>query len=118
MEATKYDVQIATINLVRQLGLAAIGGLVIIWLGGYAKDAYVAAITKPDSWSGTVLGLGGTVVSLLSPVGLSYYNFKYIRRFTETHIAAQIGRESELDPGRKSSGLASDGTDPPGGTLP
>lgn len=59
--------------------------------------------------------LCATIGGPVAPVFVVYLYFRRIKRFTADHVDRAGRLEKRMDPGRTSSGLRKDGSDPPGG---
>lgn len=116
---TENDVVIVRVTeTTKRLRLVVLGLLTAfaLWL---LKDGYVhylASKPKTEAWERVVSNILTAVVSLAAPSCVTIYLWKKVRAFTKRIIGRLTSLEADADPKRTTSGLQSDGTDPPGAT--
>jgi hypothetical protein len=119
MKKNENDVAIVrmaeTTSRIRWLSVCAL----LAFFGWLVKDAYVVYLKTKTPMTSTeriVSVLVTALVTLIAPSALIAYFWKRIKAFTRRMIDRLTKFEQERDPKRTSSGLMSDGTDPPGAT--
>ena len=103
------DVQIAKMKYDFRGRLATYALILgIVWV---IADAWVkvAEINRKPAWLTALIVVLGAIG--LGPLGFFKLIMKRIRRFTKEEAARRSRLETQVDPGRTSSGLNSDGTD-------